>query len=324
MVSKGKPLGNKKRNNKRRFTDTVVKVNQPENVTKNVNIDNLVVTVAEKEIPRTLRGSVAQISRSRINPARKTVSAVVTTQQEVLHKMSRRTIRQLFSKDQQFRKIIYADEYCYVGGRYILRTPKAFTVVEGKLTPNTSLPNFERDYCLGIERTILKIKDTPKKVVVSVACKHAAKHDEITKEEQREFDQLMYLYLGIKDGDGGDNGNEEESFGEVFTKLMKREKVSDLDMWERTGFSERQIRRFRNNEQEPKTLEDVIVLCIALGLTASIADLLINAAGRRLRRNRKEMTYKFLLETFSPRRDVVAANKFLIKRGMDPLTNKMK
>lgn len=326
MASRRKPLGNKRIRNREKFADAIVKVNQHENFTKRgivldvqspTNGENVVVAVAEKKDPQILRGVV----RGRINSANGIAPAVVVTQQEVSYKISRLNVCKMFSKDQKFRKIIYEDKYCYIDGYYILKTPKAFVVDNGTLKPNINLPDFEKDYCLGIKRSTVRLKDYPRKPIVTFEYKHAEKSDEITIEEKKAYDQLMYLYLGTG---GGGGGYEEDSFGMVLTKFMKKEKVNDLDMEERTGFSDRQIRRFRNGEQEPKTLEDIIVLSIALGLNGTFANLLLSAAGRRLRKNKKEMTYMFLLEIFSPRRDVVAANKFLIRMNMKPLNKKLK
>ena len=109
------------------------------------------------------------------------------------------------------------------------------------------------------------------------------------------------------------------TFGEALCKCMESGQITVMTLSERTGISERQIGRLRNNEVKEIGFRTIIALCVALGLVLETAEKLLNLKRYTLQCDDPyvQICKMFLQINIS----VSVCNDLLQSLGFEPLTD---
>ena len=109
------------------------------------------------------------------------------------------------------------------------------------------------------------------------------------------------------------------TFGEALCKCMESGHITVMTLSERTGISERQIGRLRNNEVKDIGFRTIIALCVALGLVLDTAEKLLNLKRYTLQCDDPyvQICKMFLQINIS----VSVCNDLLQSLGFEPLTD---
>lgn len=86
------------------------------------------------------------------------------------------------------------------------------------------------------------------------------------------------------------------SFPKMLTQLMKDAGMTSEELIRKTGISERQVTRLRNDDREEYHIDQVIGIIIAMHLSPWISVELLNLAGIDVRRNRALRVYRAIVE----------------------------
>ena len=109
------------------------------------------------------------------------------------------------------------------------------------------------------------------------------------------------------------------TFGQALCKCMEHAKVTIAALSERTGISERQITRIRNDQAKDISFRTIIALCVALKLTQDTAERLLNL--RRFTLNCDEPYTQICRIFLEVNISVEDCNKILRSLGLEPLTD---
>lgn len=115
------------------------------------------------------------------------------------------------------------------------------------------------------------------------------------------------------------NEHKPYTFGQALCLCMEHTKVTVANLSERTGISERQIGRMRNDETKEICFRTIIAICIALNLVSETAERLLNL--KRYTLNCDEpyaRVCKMFLEVHITVED---CNNILKSFGLEPLTD---
>ena len=109
------------------------------------------------------------------------------------------------------------------------------------------------------------------------------------------------------------------TFGQALCKCMEQTNISIAMLSERTGISERQITRMRNDDVKDIAFRNIIVLAVAMKLALGTAEALLNL--KRFTLNCNE-TYVQMCKLFlEVNVSVEDCNQILKVHGLEPLTD---
>ncbi|MBE6960521.1 MAG: helix-turn-helix transcriptional regulator [Ruminococcaceae bacterium] len=228
-----------------------------------------------------------------------------------------------YNRHSDFRRAVDSGKYIYIDGLFVLR-PIATILLEHHIDVHAFFrskklfanKNGLTAFCLCEEHLFVERKPKPDELYHSAReykgrrIAHAEKIasiDTISKE----------MFLGFVSGGGQEPPLD---FSGMLTFFMKQKDVTEEELAELTGISDRTIRRYKNDEGERPTLENVVAIGIALHLFPHQIMGLLGAAGYQLRRTPKERAYQYLIDA-AYNNTVYECNLFLKKSGMQPLTN---
>ena len=109
------------------------------------------------------------------------------------------------------------------------------------------------------------------------------------------------------------------TFGQALCMCMKKGKVTVASLSERTGISERQIGRMRNDETKDICFRTIIALCVALNLVSETAEKLLNL--KRYTLNCDDAYVQVCKMFLDVSITVLDCNEMLKSFGLEPLTD---
>ena len=109
------------------------------------------------------------------------------------------------------------------------------------------------------------------------------------------------------------------TFGQALCKCMEQTSISIATLSERTGISERQITRMRNDDVKEIAFRSIIALAIAMRLALETAERLLNL--RRFTLNCDEPYTQMCKMFLEVNVSVEDCNKTLKSLGLEPLTD---
>lgn len=109
------------------------------------------------------------------------------------------------------------------------------------------------------------------------------------------------------------------TFGQALCMCMEKGKVTVANLSERTGISERQIGRMRNDETKDICFRTIIALCVALNLVSETAEKLLNL--KRYTLNCDDAYVQVCKMFLDVSITVLDCNEMLKSFGLEPLTD---
>ncbi|MBQ8306052.1 MAG: hypothetical protein IJX90_07540 [Blautia sp.] len=219
---------------------------------------------------------------------------------------SQQSILLLYRKDPRFQIILDSGKYVFFNGYLCLKSGICHSKMTGRYFLSSGVMKNPGKYLLGKELRVssasLKGHSASRERIIG----YREPPDHLTNDA---FDTFL--------GDHGENS----SFGKQLTEYMKNTTCEELS--ERTGVSVDTIlkyRQYRNQPNQPRpVLKNVVALCIGLHLVYYCSEHLLGLAGYTLRDTPDEKAYQFLLQC-APAETVSRCNRFLLSRGLKPLT----
>jgi len=111
------------------------------------------------------------------------------------------------------------------------------------------------------------------------------------------------------------------NFPDTLAVLMEQAHITEELLEERSGISARTISRLRSEERSNYSMDQVIVLCIALQLPPWLSCELLERAGLILRRTKQHRAYRLILDCMFMD-DVETVQRFLRDSDCEPLKHK--
>lgn len=246
----------------------------------------------------------------------------VFTEKRVL-RLPKELVLSYYNRHHDFRRAIDSGKYIYIDGLFVLR-PIAIILLE----QNIDVHAFFRSeklfkgrsgltaFCLCEEHLFVERKAKPNELYHSAReykgrrIAHAEKIASIDTISQEMFQSII----------SGGGQEPPHNFGDMLSFYMEMKDVTEEGLAELTGISDRTIRRYKNEEGDRPSLENVVAIGIALHLFPHQIVNLLGAAGYQLRKTPKERAYQYLIDA-AYNNTVHECNIFLKKSGMPPLTN---
>ncbi|WP_087064204.1 helix-turn-helix domain-containing protein [Intestinibacillus massiliensis] len=228
-----------------------------------------------------------------------------------------------YKRHHDFRRAVDSGKYIYIDGLFVLR-PIAIILLEQSIDVHSFFrsPKLFGDkngltaFCLCEEYFFVERKPKPNELYHS-ARKYKGKRI-AHAEKVASIDTISQeMFRNITSGGGQEPPF---NFGGMLSFFMELKDVTEEGLAELTGISDRTIRRYKNDEGERPTLENVVAIGIALHLFPHQIMNLLGAAGYQLRKTPKERAYQYLIDA-AYNNTVYECNEFLKKSGMSPLTN---
>lgn len=228
-----------------------------------------------------------------------------------------------YKRHHDFRRAVDSGKYIYIDGLFVLR-PIAIILLEQKIDVHAFFrskklfgdKNGLTAFCLCEEHLFVERKSKPDELYHSAReykgkrIAHAEKIASIDTISEEMFQNII----------SGGNQEPPHNFGGMLSFFMELKDVTEEGLAELTGISDRTIRRYKNDEGERPTLENVVAIGIALHLFPHQIANLLGAAGYQLRKTPRECAYQYLID-IAYNNTVYECNMFLKKSGMPPLTN---
>lgn len=228
-----------------------------------------------------------------------------------------------YKRHHDFRRAVDSGKYIYIDGLFVLR-PIAIFLLEQKIDVHAFFrsqklfgdKNGLTAFCLCEEHLFVERKPKPDELYHSAReykgkrIAHAEKIASIDTISKEMFQNII----------SGGGSEPPFNFGGMLAYFMGLKGVTEEGLAELTGISDRTIRRYKNDEGERPTLENVVAIGIALHLFPHQTVNLLGAAGYQLRKTPKERAYQYLIDA-AYNNTVYECNLFLKKSGMQPLTN---
>ena len=222
-----------------------------------------------------------------------------------------------------FRRAIDSGKYIYIDGLFVLR-PIAIILLEQNIDVHAFFrsqklfgeKNGLTAFCLCEEHLFVERKPKPDELYHSAKeykgkrIAHAEKIASIDTISEEMFRNII----------SGGGQEPPFNFGGMLSFFMELKDVTEEGLAELTGISDRTIRRYKNDEGERPTLENVVAIGIALHLFPHQIVNLLGTAGYQLRKTPKERAYQYLIDA-AYNNKVYECNMSLKKSGMPPLTN---
>ena len=204
-----------------------------------------------------------------------------------------------YDRRPDFRRAIDSGKYIYIDGFFVLRPVGIFL-----LEQNIDVHAFFRSkklfgekngltaFCLCEEYLFVERKPRADEIYHSAKeykgkrIAHAEKIASIDTISEEMFRNII----------SGGGQEPPLNFCGMLSFFMEQKKVTEEGLAELTGISDRTIRRYKNDEGERPTLENVVAIGIALHLFPHQIVNLLGAAGYQLRKTPKERAYQYLID----------------------------
>ena len=204
-----------------------------------------------------------------------------------------------YDRRPDFRRAIDSGKYIYIDGFFVLRPIGIFL-----LEQNIDVHAFFRSkklfgekngltaFCLCEEYLFVERKPRADEIYHSAKeykgkrIAHAEKIASIDTISEEMFRNII----------SGGGQEPPLNFCGMLSFFMEQKKVTEEGLAELTGISDRTIRRYKNDEGERPTLENVVAIGIALHLFPHQIVNLLGAAGYQLRKTPKERAYQYLID----------------------------
>lgn len=112
-----------------------------------------------------------------------------------------------------------------------------------------------------------------------------------------------------------------ESFPAALDFLMRRSKVTTMQLAECSGLSDSTITRLRTRESDSCKMDQMVILCIALHLSPWLSGEMLYKAGLVRRQTKQHRAYRLILDCrFMDSLETV--QKFFTDAGCEPLKPK--
>jgi len=228
-----------------------------------------------------------------------------------------------YMKHHEFRSAVDSGMYIYIDGLFVLR-PIAVILLEQHINVHAFFRsrklfgkvNGLTAFCLCEEHLFVERKPSPDELYHSEKeykgkrITHAEKVASIDNISQEMFQSII----------SGGNQEPPHNFGAMLSFFMELKGVTEEGLAELTGISDRTIRRYKSEEGDRPSLENIVAIGIALHLFPHQIINLLGVAGYQLRKTPKERAYQYLIDA-AYNNTVYECNEFLKKSGMTPLTN---
>ena len=246
----------------------------------------------------------------------------VFTEKRVL-RIPKDLVLSYYKRHPNFQSAIDSGKYIYIGGIFVLR-PIAIILLEQNIDVHAFFrsqklfgeKNGLTAFCLCEEHLFVERKPKPDELY------HSAKEYKGKRiahaEKIASIDTISEEMFRIIISGGGQEPP--PNFGGMLSFFMELKDVTEEGLAELTGISDRTIRRYKNDEGDRPTIENVVAIGIALHLFPHQSVNLLGAAGYQLRKNPKERAYQYLIDV-AYNNTVYECNEFLKNLGMLPLTN---
>lgn len=213
-----------------------------------------------------------------------------------------------------FRRIIDSGKYAYVDGSIVLNSPECLQYQYGKLFLKKCVYDNPPVYCLCMTGRYVHSGQPrpgfhrPKPYEKGTSYHHAAKirsFKEVTLENVLSFT----------------GGSQEPpwNFGKELIRLMEERHITEEQLAELTGLSEKTIQRMRNSDERP-SLRNIIALAIAMSLCLWDSLALMKYAGYELTESREDRLFRAILMC-TEENSVYDCNRMLERLHMKTLTN---
>ena len=228
------------------------------------------------------------------------------------------TLEQLdreYQRNPKLRQLAETGEYVYVGGYLVRFSPESVRLENGKYRlTSTAQMNISR-YCIGfVPCHIGKHCDYDPD---ALHLDHNAHPDDLRMDEHQDLSGLMKLdcvyHQTVSERTAG--------FAENLTGLMDQLKITVPVLVEDTGISERTIKNYRNGKSAP-TLEYIISICVAMGLSSWTSRNLLKSAHFTFDASEGQPyeAYSFIIDYMTVDYSVMEVNEYLRKKGIPPLS----
>lgn len=108
------------------------------------------------------------------------------------------------------------------------------------------------------------------------------------------------------------------TFSGTLNRLIEWSEMTEEELAEAAGISEKTIQRLRNDEPDNVTLETVVQFIIGLSLPPALSDCLLRASGKSFMMTEQHMMYRMLVMTCYPK-TIYQCNDMLLAQGLKPL-----
>ena len=221
-------------------------------------------------------------------------------------------------EDIDFHKLLWSGKYTYIQGYFVLK-PVAHIIIQSGITISKILETDELMEAFSpyfMKRALHTIPHSPNypfakpaRRVVMIAA---------PAEDSFESSDLAELKAKLKRHTKGYGNGPPDDFKALYALYTRNYSSEDLE--ELTGITSRTFRRIENENDARPNLRTLVAVCIAVHLSPSDSDMLINASGYRLRHTREERAYQALLE-WGYRYTVPVCNEILIEEHIKPLSS---
>ena len=228
------------------------------------------------------------------------------------------TLEQLereYQRNPKLRQLAETGEYVYVGGYLVRFSPESVRLENGKYRLTSTAQMDISKYCIGFNA--LPCRQHHDYDPDSFHLDHNTHPDDLRMDEHQSIEALMKLdhvyHQTVSEKATG--------FAESLTGLMKQFKVTVPVLVEDTGISERTIKNYRNGKSAP-TLEYIISICVAMGLSSWTSRNLLKSAHFTFDASEGQPyeAYSFIIDYMTVDYSVREVNEYLRKKGIPPLS----
>lgn len=205
------------------------------------------------------------------------------------------SIRQMFLS----KKIVYANQaFCLNDARYVTAAP------DGKYWMTDYGLEHVSECCLVFDRDVTRTEYDDSYYRMCFLCREViakdfeeATYDPDYEDNQNVAERAREMKVILQEVDNLSEIMQElpGGFASTLNYHIKRRKLTNEKMEERSGVSERWIRELRKKEGTSKELTTVLALCIGLNLHPFLAEDLITKSGYRLGATKEHMIYRWLI-----------------------------
>lgn len=212
-----------------------------------------------------------------------------------------------------FRRMIDSGKYAYVDGRVVLNSPDCLQYQYGRLLLKKCVYDSPPIYCLRLIKRSVHSRRT-----------RFSTHRERSYEKESTYHHAVKIRSfkevtleNVLNFTGG-TPIPPWNFGKELIRLMEERHITEEQLAELTGLSEKTIQRMRNSDERP-SLCNIIALAVAMSLCLWDSLALIKYAGYELTESREERLFRAILMC-TEENSVYDCNRMLERLHMKPLT----
>lgn len=220
-----------------------------------------------------------------------------------------------YERNPALRELAQSGAVLYVGGYLVRNRPESVVWKNGKYVLTEEALNHVAEHCIGF--VVIRDGGHYQYDPDSFHKDHTRHPEDICMDKHQNLETLMEL-----DADY-DSLSEENasSFGELLKRYMKLTNMTVEELVEDTGIGEATIKNYRSGKTSP-SLEFVISICVALGLSSTMAWNLVKAAHFTFKPSDGQpyKAYCFILDYLTVDYSVEEVNDYLQRKDQLPLS----